>query len=83
MQELASEMNLICSIASIPVMEPLNSYRLNKIMLLTLGCVDIAMYAASGYFTTTAIGTILKFIIYVGACPHIYYAHNAHSLLFL
>ena len=51
-------MSLISSIASIPVMEPLNSYRLNKIMLLTLGCVDIAMYAASGYLTTTAIGIV-------------------------
>jgi hypothetical protein len=43
-------------------MEPLNSYRLNKIMLLTLGCVDIAMYAASGYLTATAIGIVGSFL---------------------
>ena len=56
MQDIVTEMNLICSIVSIPVMEPLNSYRLNKIMLLTLGCIDIAMYASSGYLTSSAIG---------------------------
>ena len=37
-------------------MEPLNSYRLNKIMLLALGCVDVAMYAASGHFAKTGSG---------------------------
>ena len=63
---MASEMNLINSIASIPVMEPLNSSRLNKIMWLTLACVDIAMYAACGYLTTTAVGNVFELILLRG-----------------
>lgn len=62
--DLLLEVNLIRTVVSIPILEPLSSSRLNKIMLLTLGCVGIATYAACGYFTTCALGKT-SFLLFI------------------
>ena len=52
-QELSSELLVISSIISIPILEPLSSIRVENVCHLALGCLDVALAVATGNFTIT------------------------------
>lgn len=47
-----SELALVSSIVSLPILEPLTLRRINKIALLALYCIDTALTVATGNFVT-------------------------------
>lgn len=49
-QELCSELALVSSIVSLPILEPLTPRRINKIALLALYCINTALMVAAGNF---------------------------------
>lgn len=53
-QELSSELLVISSIISIPILEPLSSLRVEKVCQLALSCLDVALAVATGNFTVTS-----------------------------
>ena len=49
-QGLSSELLVISSIISIPILEPLSASRVEKVCQLALGCLDVALTIATGNF---------------------------------
>ncbi|XP_068695175.1 E3 ubiquitin-protein ligase UBR4-like isoform X2 [Montipora foliosa] len=49
-QELSSELVIISSITSMPILEPLSASRVEKVCQLGLGCLDVALIVATGNF---------------------------------
>lgn len=52
-QELSSELLVVSSIISIPILEPLSASRVEKVCQLALGCLDVALTVATGNFSVT------------------------------
>ena len=51
--ELSSELALVSNIMSLPILEPLTAGRIDKVCLLALGCIDVALTVGTGSFTLT------------------------------
>ena len=49
-QSLSSELLVVSSIISIPILEPLSAARVEKVCQLALGCLDVALTIATGNF---------------------------------
>ena len=49
-QGLSSELLVVSSIISIPILEPLSASRVEKVCQLALGCLDVALTIATGNF---------------------------------
>lgn len=52
--ELSSELTLVSSIMSLPILEPLTANRIGKVCLLALGCMHAAVIIATGNFVLTS-----------------------------
>lgn len=50
-QELSSELEIIASITSMPILEPLSASRVEKVCQLGLACLDVAITIATGNFS--------------------------------
>lgn len=64
-QGLSSELLVVSSIISIPILEPLSASRVEKVCQLALGCLDVALIIATGNFNIAGAAGKHKYTI----CP--------------
>jgi len=62
-QGLSSELLVVSSIISIPILEPLSASRVEKVCQLALGCLDVALTIATGNFNIAGAAGICKYSI--------------------